>query len=79
MDKLAQALELGPKTLVAIAEGKYNPAVTLPKTGFFQANTPYGDDPVNAYLVWDTETGLAAAFDTGADCAPLVAEIKRAT
>jgi glyoxylase-like metal-dependent hydrolase (beta-lactamase superfamily II) len=27
--------------------------------------------------VWDAETGLAAAFDTGADCAPLVEEIKK--
>jgi glyoxylase-like metal-dependent hydrolase (beta-lactamase superfamily II) len=78
VDKLARALELGPKTLVAIAEGKYEPVVTLPKTGFFQANTPYSSEiTVNAYLVWDTETGLAAAFDTGADCAPLVEEIKK--
>ena len=78
LDKLAKALELGPRTLIAIAEGKYYPMVTLPKTGFFQANTPYsGEIRVNAYLVWDTETGLAAAFDTGADCAPLVEEIKQ--
>jgi hydroxyacylglutathione hydrolase len=78
VDKLAKALELGPKSLVAMAEGQYNPTVTLPKAGFFQANTPYGDGiHVNAYLVWDAETGLAAAFDTGADCAPLVEEIKK--
>jgi len=78
VDKLAQALELGPRSLVAIAEGKYYPSVTQPKAGFFQANTPYGSEMrVNAYLVWDTETGLAAAFDTGADCAPLVEEIKK--
>jgi glyoxylase-like metal-dependent hydrolase (beta-lactamase superfamily II) len=78
VDKLAKTLELGPRSLVAIAEGKYNPAVTLSKTGFFQANTPFGDGiHVNAYLVWDVETGLAAAFDTGADCAPLVEEIKK--
>jgi hydroxyacylglutathione hydrolase len=78
VDKLAKALELGPRTLVALADGKYTPTVTLPKTGFFQANTLYGDDMrVNAYLVWDAETGLAAAFDTGADCAPLVEEIKK--
>jgi hydroxyacylglutathione hydrolase len=78
VDKLAKALELGPRSLVAMAEGKYNPAVTPPKTGFFQANTPYGSEiRVNAYLVWDAETGLAAAFDTGADCAPLVEEIKK--
>jgi glyoxylase-like metal-dependent hydrolase (beta-lactamase superfamily II) len=77
VEKLAQALGLGPKTLVALAEGKYAPTVTLPKTGFFQANTPYSNDmAVNAYLIWDTETGLAAAFDTGADCTPLVEELK---
>jgi len=78
VDKLAKALELGPHALVALAEGKYNPAVTLPKTGFFQANTPYGGEiRVNAYLVWDAETGLAAAFDTGADCTPLVEELQK--
>jgi hydroxyacylglutathione hydrolase len=78
VDKLAKALELGPRSLVAMAEGKYNPSVTQPKTGFFQANTLYGGEiRVNAYLIWDTETGLAAAFDTGADCAPLVEKIKK--
>jgi hydroxyacylglutathione hydrolase len=77
VDKLAKALGLGPRALVAMAEGKYSPTVTLPKTGFFQANTAYSDEMhVNAYLVWDTETGLAAAFDTGADCTPLVEEIQ---
>jgi glyoxylase-like metal-dependent hydrolase (beta-lactamase superfamily II) len=77
VEKLATALELGPKTLVAIAEGKYTPTVTLPKTGFFQSNTAYGDMRVNSYLVWDPETKLAAAFDTGADCMPLINEIKK--
>src|SRR6266851_111384 len=77
VDKLAKALELGPKSLVVIAEGKYVPTVTLPKIGFFQSNTTYGDMTVNSYLVWDAETGLAAAFDTGADCTPLVEEIKK--
>ena len=78
VDKLAKALDLGPRTLVAIAEGKYKPTATPPKAGFFQANTPYGGEiRVNAYLIWDTETMLAAAFDTGADCAPLVEEIKK--
>jgi hydroxyacylglutathione hydrolase len=77
VEKLAKALELGPKTLVAIAEGKYTPTVTLPKTGFFHANTTYGDMTVNSYLVWDAESGLAAAFDTGADCTPLLDEIKK--
>ncbi len=77
VEKLTRALELGPRSLVALAEGKYEPATTLPKAGFFQANTPYGDMHVNAYLIWDVETGLAAAFDTGADCTPLLEEIKK--
>jgi len=77
VDKLAKALELGPRSLVALAEGKYTPSVTPLKTGFFQANTAYGDIMVNAYLVWDPATRLAAAFDTGADAAPLLEEIKK--
>jgi glyoxylase-like metal-dependent hydrolase (beta-lactamase superfamily II) len=77
VDKLAKTLELGPKALTAIAEGTYTPTVTLPKTGFYQANTTYGDMTVNAYLVWDPATRLAAAFDTGGDCSPLVDEIKK--
>ncbi len=75
--RLAQALELGPRSLVALAEGTYAPTVTLPKTGFFQANTAYGNMTVNAYLVWDEETKLAAAFDTGGDAMPLVEELQR--
>jgi len=77
VEKLARALELGPRSLVAIAEGKYTPTTALPKTGFFQSNTVYGDMTVNSYLVWDAETGLAAAFDSGADCTPVVEEIKK--
>ncbi|MEJ0000382.1 MAG: MBL fold metallo-hydrolase [Verrucomicrobiota bacterium] len=78
VEKLARALELGPRSLVAIAEGAYKPEVTQPKAGFFQSNTPYGSDMhVNAYLVWDPESGLAAAFDTGADCLPLIEELTK--
>jgi len=77
VEKLAKALGLGPRALVAMAEGKYTPTVILPKTGFFQSNTTYGDMTVNSYLVWDAETGLAAAFDTGADCMPVVEELKK--
>jgi glyoxylase-like metal-dependent hydrolase (beta-lactamase superfamily II) len=77
VEKMAQALNLGPRALFAIAEGKYHPTVTLPKTGFFQSNTTYGDMTVNAYLVWDESTKLAAAFDTGADAQVLIDEIKK--
>ncbi len=77
VEKLAKALELGPRALAAIGEGTYKPTVTPPKTGFLQFNTPYGDMTVNAYLVWDPETGLAAAFDTGADCTPIVEALSK--
>jgi hydroxyacylglutathione hydrolase len=77
VEKMAQALNLGPHSLFAIAEGKYAPTVTPPKTGFFQSTTTYGDMTVNAYLVWDESTKLAAAFDTGADAMILIDEIKK--
>ncbi|MCE0499287.1 MAG: MBL fold metallo-hydrolase [Methylacidiphilales bacterium] len=77
VQKLARVLELGPRSLVALAEGTYYPKVIPPSPGFFAANTTYGDITVNAYLVWDTETRLAAAFDTGADATQLVEELKR--
>jgi glyoxylase-like metal-dependent hydrolase (beta-lactamase superfamily II) len=77
VEKMAAALKLGPRCLFALAEGRYTPTVTPPKTGFFQANTTYGDMTVNAYLVWDEETKLAAAFDTGADAMVLIDELKK--
>jgi hydroxyacylglutathione hydrolase len=77
VEKLARILKLGPKSLIALAEGKYVPKVTPPKPGFFHSNTTYGDMTVNAYLIWDEKTRLAAAFDTGADCTPLVEEIEK--
>ncbi len=79
VEKLAKALELDAKNLSELAEGKYAPMATPPNPGFFQATTVYSDDgaTVNAYLVWDTETRLAAVFDTGADATPLLDELKK--
>jgi glyoxylase-like metal-dependent hydrolase (beta-lactamase superfamily II) len=77
VDKLAAALELDGRSLQEFAQGKYTPVVRAPDPGFFMTNTTYGDMTVNAYLVWDKETKLAAVFDTGADAQPLVDEIKK--
>jgi hydroxyacylglutathione hydrolase len=74
--KLARALKLGPRALIALAEGRYQPQAIPPYPGFFMATTTYGDMTVNSYLVWDSQTKLAAAFDTGADCSPLLDEIE---
>jgi glyoxylase-like metal-dependent hydrolase (beta-lactamase superfamily II) len=77
IEKIATALKLGPRALVAIAQKKYTPVVKLPSTGFFMVNTTYGDMTVNSYLVWDPQTKLAAAFDSGADAGPVLDEIKK--
>jgi hydroxyacylglutathione hydrolase len=77
VDALAAALELDGRSLQELAQGKYAPVVRAPDPGFFMATTAYGDMTVNAYLVWDKETKLAAAFDTGGDAQPLVDEIKK--
>jgi hydroxyacylglutathione hydrolase len=77
LDHLATALELDPQALKEIADGSYTPAVRAPEPGFFMATTAYGEMKVNAYLVWDKETLLAAAFDTGGDATPLIDEIRK--
>jgi glyoxylase-like metal-dependent hydrolase (beta-lactamase superfamily II) len=77
VDRLAEVLELDSRSLQELAQGKYTPTVRAPDPGFFMASTAYGDMTVNAYLVWDKETKLAAAFDTGGDAQPLVDEIKK--
>jgi glyoxylase-like metal-dependent hydrolase (beta-lactamase superfamily II) len=77
VETLARALELGPQALIALAGGRYSPQAKPPSPGFFQANTIFGEMTVNAYLVWDSETRLAAAFDTGADATPLIKEIEK--
>jgi glyoxylase-like metal-dependent hydrolase (beta-lactamase superfamily II) len=77
VSKLARSLKLNPHALKALADGAYHPEAPLPKTGFFAATTKYGEMDVNAYLIWDPSTKQAAAFDTGADCQPLVDEIEK--
>jgi hydroxyacylglutathione hydrolase len=75
--RLAAALELDGRSLQDLAEGKYHPTARAPEPGFFMATTAYGNVKVNAYLVWDKETKLAAVFDSGGDAQPLVDEIKK--
>ena len=65
--KVAPVLGLGAEALVGIGERSYRPAgVSL--EGLQQFNTPYEDMTVNSYLLWDTASLTAVAFDTGADC-----------
>ena len=74
--KLAAALSLGPDQVAALLEGRYEAAPVAPIDGLSSYNTPFDDMTVNSYLVWDPETGDAAAFDTGADCSDLLSDLR---
>jgi glyoxylase-like metal-dependent hydrolase (beta-lactamase superfamily II) len=68
---LAGALNLHGPSLIVMAGQSWRPAdVTL--DGLAQINTTWEDMTVNAYLVWDPKTKLAAAFDTGANAQPML-------
>jgi hydroxyacylglutathione hydrolase len=69
---LAKALQLERNALLAIARREWYPEQPLFKRGFAMFNTVHEDMTVNAYLVWDTKTGHAAAFDTGSDAQPIL-------
>jgi len=69
---LARALELGPDGLLALARRAWYPQQPVFPRGFALFNTPHGDMRVNSYLVWNTASREAAAFDTGADAGPML-------
>jgi glyoxylase-like metal-dependent hydrolase (beta-lactamase superfamily II) len=69
--QVARALNLGKTALVESARQAWYPeARDVP--GLAQFNTPYADMRVNAYLAWDAARREAIAFDTGADCRPML-------
>jgi hydroxyacylglutathione hydrolase len=69
--KLAAALDLHGPSLVTMARNAWFPR-PVEMCGLAQFNTVYHDMTVNSYLVWDPATREAAAFDTGADAAPMI-------
>jgi hydroxyacylglutathione hydrolase len=75
--KLAAALHLGADALVASAKQAWHPADPGPIDGLACFTTPFSDMTVNAYLVFDLKTKQAAAFDTGADCEPMLEFARR--
>lgn len=68
IEKLAFALNLHGASLVTMASHQWQPKPTPEIAGLAQFTTWYGDMTVNAYLVWDPQTGEAASFDTGSNC-----------
>lgn len=70
--RIARHLRLSPDALEAIALRTWYPAQPNFPTGFAAFNTTFEDMTVNSYLVWDSRTKQAAAFDTGADCTAML-------
>lgn len=69
--RLAGVLGLGADRLLALARKAYAPQPrSVP--GLAQFNTAYEDMTVNSYLVWRPGGKTAVAFDTGADCGPML-------
>ncbi len=69
---VAPVLSLAAGPLCELAKGEWRPERIDERDGFAQFNTDYHDMAVNAYLVWDPASRVAAAFDTGADCSEMI-------
>jgi hydroxyacylglutathione hydrolase len=74
---VAPVLDLAGEQLCELAKKEWRPERIDERDGFAQFNTRYHDMAVNAYLVWDPATRVAAVFDTGADCSEMVRFAKR--
>ena len=75
--EVAPVLGLDGRALGEIARGEWRPKKTESLEGIAQFTTDYNGMAVNAYLVWDPATRVAAAFDTGADCKEMLRAAKR--
>jgi hydroxyacylglutathione hydrolase len=67
MLRVAPVLDLDGRALCELARGEWHPKEIEELDGLEQFNTDYHGMAVNAYLVWDPTTRVAAVFDTGAD------------
>jgi hydroxyacylglutathione hydrolase len=75
--RVAPVIDLAAGPLCQLAKGEWRPERIDERDGFAQFNTDYHDMAVNAYLVWDPASRVAAAFDTGADSSEMVRFAKR--
>ncbi len=74
--RLAAALRLQPEALIEAGRKTWYPEpVEVP--GLARFNTPCGGMAVNTYLVWDGESGEAAAFDAGAGAGRMLDTLRR--
>ncbi|MFI5358283.1 MAG: MBL fold metallo-hydrolase [Opitutales bacterium] len=63
--RVARHLRLSPDALEALAKKAWYPEQPNFPRGFAMFNTVFEDITVNSYLIWDSRTKQAAAFDTG--------------
>ena len=72
LKRVAFVLGLDPERLLALAKHQWQPKPLPAMDGLIMTTTDYGDMTVNATLVWDPITKMAATFDTGSTCQPLL-------
>jgi hydroxyacylglutathione hydrolase len=70
--RVARQLKLSATALEALAHKRWYPQHPIFPAGFAIFNTAFEDMTVNSYLAWDGRTRVAAAFDTGATCEPML-------
>lgn len=68
---LAPLLGLGAEALVAVGLDRWHPGAAE-VAGLASFNTAFEDMTVNSYLVFDSDSGKAVAFDTGSDCSEML-------
>jgi len=73
--KIAGPLQLAAGALMELGQKSWRPA-PVEVAGLAAFNTAFEDMTVNSYLVFDSKAGQAAAFDTGASAAGMLAFIK---
>jgi glyoxylase-like metal-dependent hydrolase (beta-lactamase superfamily II) len=69
--KIAPVLGLGEDAVAVLGRKGWCPA-QRELAGLAPFDTRFEDMTVNAYLVWEPKTKLAAVFDTGADCSGII-------
>ena len=77
IEAVAPVLGLHAPSLLRLARDEWTPENVSEIDGLAQFNTNYGDMTVNAYLAWDPASREAIAFDTGADCTPMLGRVTR--
>ncbi len=74
---LGEALGLNVEALLAIGRNEWYPEQPEPIEGFELIPTPFYDMHVNAFLLWDSMTREAIAFDTGTDPEPILQSLEK--